>query len=275
MPTKQVKPEIMNMELDEVAKKIKSEEKAKRKAHHMEAMKEARERKRIMREKKAEKHALLRAENQKAKEERQSKIAHVSFDMSTLEQMVQKKFDPKGKRVQSVKYDFSKKAFEVKFNTSAACAKMVKGSTFGSPKTVKLSSSWTSNVLAGPVDANCAYFLHPLEANHPNVDRAEAWTQESIGENRTYAERMQAWVEAASKQFSASGTIVNIFKTRGFMVVQFANKASAEKFITANKSKSLCGVPMIFLQAGTPTKQAKQDCFKAFPMPKKTKKNKN
>jgi len=275
MPTTKDKPAMMNVTLDEASKKLKAEAKAKRKAEHMEKMKEAQERKRIKREENAAKQAKLRVEQLAEKEKRQQLIAHVSFDMSNLEKSVQKKLDPKGKQIQSVSYDFSKKAFVVKFTTPDACSKKVKGSTFGKPKTLKLSSSWTSTILPGPIESKCAYFLHPLEPNHPNVDRAEAWTKESIGENRTYAERMQAWVEAATEQFSGVGTIVNISKVRGFMVIQYEQEEAAKKFITQNIYESICGIPMLFIRPGTPTKGDKQACVKAFPMPKKTKKNKN
>merc|ERR550525_1567096 len=108
---KKVKKELSAAEKEKLIKQNEANRQAKlkRKAEHMKRAEEARERKRQKREAALARQNALIAESKAGKEERQKLVAYANIDMKTLGESLRKKLDPKGNKISSINFDFSKK----------------------------------------------------------------------------------------------------------------------------------------------------------------------
>jgi len=236
--------------------------KAKRRIENAEKQEESRKAKRQKREENQEKQANLKVEQKAAKENRQRCEVHVQFDIEKYKEDIRKKLDPKGTLITSVQRDFSKKGFVVKFTNASAAAKCSKGSTIKKQKTI--SSKLKARILPSPVESKCLFFMYPLEKTHPSIAKAEEWTlTKNEDPQLNELKRLDIWIESALDEFSQHGTIVNIFRERGFLVVNFCEEESAEKCLTElqNEGAEFNGSSFFFLKSGTPTKADRQDCM--------------
>jgi len=262
-----------NKKKAEIARKkneAKKAEKAKRKLEHEKRMDEARERKRIKTEMRKKKQDNYEVEQKKEKEARQVLEAHAHFDMKSFAEALKKKLDPKGKSISSCNYDFSKKGFVVKFKNANLVSSVTKGSTINN--LVNYSLNLTTSVLPAPIESQCVFFLSPTALNHPNKGRADNWVSKQGGSNAPELEKLQLWIDDAVSTFGSCGTVVNVYRERGFLVIQFKDKSSVAKFMKRFKGKKFNGVDMVFLKEGTPTKRDRNECDEANPVPKKKKK---
>lgn len=264
-----LKKKLENKRKADAAQAANRELKAKRRMENKRKAEEARERKRLKTEARLNKQNNYEAEQKKQKEARQKLEAHANFDMKTFAAQLRKKLDPKGNKISSITYDFSKKGFVIKFKQAKFVDSCTKGSTIKKLTSYKL--NLTASLLPAPIESHCAFFLSPTAANHPNRDAAAEWLSEQGGSDAPELEKLQLWIDDALSTFASSGTIVNVFRERGFLVVQFSDSAGAQAFLSANKDGEFNNVPFVFLKEGTPTKRDKNDCDKEYPMPKKKK----
>lgn len=246
--------------------------KLKRKAENAQRAEEARERKRQRREEQSEKAEERAAQQKEEKEARQKLEAHATLDMKLFSAQLRKKLDPKNNRISSMNYDFSKKGFVIKFTQPKFVETCTKGSTINNLTNYKLSLS--TSILPAPIESNCVYFLSPTANNHPNKAAAEKWLLSKRASDKPELEKLQLWVASACAAFGKKGTIVNVFRERGFLVVQYKDSSAADSFMSSMANKKFNGVPFVFLRAGTPTKKDRNDCDAENPMPKKEKKAK-
>jgi len=84
---------------------------------------------------------------------------------------------------------------------------------------------------------------------------------------------LNLWKESCAEDFSRFGEIVNIYRERGFIVIQFETGESAENMFTELQTETvqLNGIPILFLRHGTPKKRDRLDCDKQYPRPQKQK----
>jgi len=253
------------IEEEQAALALKRQEKLKRKLEHEKRVEEARERKRIKREEKAKKVAELQTQQKAEKERRQKCEMFLGFDMRSFEQQVRKKLDPNGKKIANCSYDTVHKRFKVKFVSEADASKFTKGISMKKPKKLKFDSS--VSILPSPVESRCVMFLYPMAQNHPSQAAAKAWSdKQGLADSRD-SNILENWKADALKQFSKFGPIINIFRERGFLVVQFTTDAQASKMLAACKGKTFNGATFTYLQKGTPTKLDKKTVDEQFPKP--------
>lgn len=264
-----LKKKMENKAKAEAAQAANRELKAKRRMENKRKAEEARERKRLKREESLFKQNNYEAEQKKQKEARQKLEAHANFDMKTFAAQLRKKLDPKGNKIASISYDFSKKGFVIKFKQAKFVEAVTKGSTIQKLTSYKL--NLTASLLPAPLESHCAFFLSPTAQNHPNKDAATEWLSEQGGSDAPELEKLQLWIDDALSSFASCGTIVNVFRERGFLVVQFSNASGASSFMSKMEGGDFNGVPFVFLKEGTPTKRDKNDCDKEYPLPKKKK----
>jgi len=237
---------------EQKAAALRRQEKLKRKAEHEKRVEEARERKRLKKEMTAKNHAEKNAEQKKAKIARQKCEAFLGFDVKSLEEQVRNKLDPAGSKIQTVSFDSVMKRFRIKFKTEAAAKGFTKGVSMKKPKKMKLDSE--VSILPSPVETRCVMFLYPMSNMHPSAEAAKTWcTSQGLTDSKE-SDILRAWIQSAMNSFSAYGTIVNVYRERGFLVVQFTTDASANKMTTAVKEGEFNGCKFVHLQVGTPTK---------------------
>lgn len=268
---KKIKPKKPKKSPEEIAKEqaalaIKRQEKLKRKQEHDKRVEEARERKRAKKEEKAKKQTEQVARQKQEKEKRQMCEAFLGFDVRSFEQQVRKRLDPSGKKIASCSYDTVAKRFKVKFNTAADAGRLTKGITMKKPKKLKFDSS--VSVLPSPVESRCVMFLYPMSLLHPDLAKAKAWCASKGMADSKDSELLQAWIQSALETFSSYGTIVNVFRERGFLVVNFTNQGEASRMV--GSAKTFNGCSFIHLQTGTPTKLDKRIVDKDHGPVKKT-----
>lgn len=253
------------------AAKQRRQEKAKRRAEHMEKMEEAREAKRQKKEKAAELQAERMKKQKVEKTERQKLECFVSFDIKDFQEQLMKKVDPSGNTVSSMSFNAVNKRFNIRFKTAKQQVKFTKGSTMAKGKTFDL--KMTMSALPSPVETRCVMFLYPSAANHPDADTAASWVESQGGEEQPDLSALKNWKDSAYKSFSKYGKIVNIYRERGFLVVQFSTDSEAKKMMSKS-GDSFNGCQFVHKQIGTPTKQDKNTVLKEYPMPslKKVKK---
>lgn len=241
---------------EQKAAALKRNEKLKRKAEHEKRVEEARERKRLKKEITATKHAEKNAEQKKAKIARQKCEAFLGFDVKSLEEQVQNKLDPSGSKIQTVSFDSVMKRFRIKFKTEAHAKVFTKGVSMKKPKKMNLHSE--VSILPSPVETRCVMFLYPMSNMHPSLAAATAWcTSQGLTDSKE-SDILRAWIQSAMSTFSAYGTIVNVYRERGFLTVQFTTDASANKMTTALMNGKFNGCTFVHLQVGTPTKLDKK-----------------
>lgn len=266
------KPKPTPEELTAKLEKEKAERlaKLKRKAENIKKMEEAREAKR---QKKEQSAALQkeRMEQQKVdKMERQKLECFVNFDLKNFQQQLMKKVDPKGDKVSSLSYNAVNKRFNIRFKDADDQVTYTKGSTIKKPK--KFDLKMTLSLLPAPVESRCVMFLYPGALNHPDKEEAASWLESQSSESMQDLSALKYWVDSAFKTFSKFGKVVNIYRERGFLVIQFSADSEAKKMM-AKSGESFNGVRFIHKQTGTPTKAAKNAVTKEYPMPSlKTKK---
>jgi len=239
---------------------VKRQEKLKRKLEHEKRVEEARERKRLKKEEKAKKQHEQILRQKKEKEQRQMCEAFLGFDVRSFEQQVRKKLDPSGNKIVSCSYDTVAKRFKVKFSNPEHAASLTKGITMKRPRKLKFDSS--VSILPSPVESRCVMFLYPLSSLHPDAEKAKAWSDAQGLANKKDSEILQAWMKSALTTFSEFGTVVNIYRERGFMVVNYTDAVYAQKMLSGAKSFNNCS--MIHLQVGTPTKLDKRTVDKEY-----------
>lgn len=232
----------------------KRQEKYKRRAEHEERVEEARERKRLKKEESAKKQAVIHKQQKQEKEQRQMSEAFLGFDLRSFEEQVRKRMDPSGSNIASISYETVSKRFRIKFNTAAQAQKVTKGITMKKQKKLNFDSSVF--ILPSPVESQCVMFLYPMSTYHPDSANAKKWCDsKGLGEEKDSIV-LQSWIASALSTFSKFGTVVNIYRERGFLVVHFASKAHASKML--GNAKDFNGCSFIHLQTGTPTKLDKR-----------------
>lgn len=255
---------------NEANRLAKAKRKAENKRKAEEARAEARERKRLKTEANNKKQSLQRADQKKLKQARQKLEAYAHFDMKGFAEQLKKKIDPRGNKISSLNYDFSKKGFLIKFKDAKHVDAATKGSTISKLTTYKLNS--TCSILPAPLEANCAFFLSPTAVNHPDAAAAKAWLDGQGAGDKPELEKLQLWIDDAVTSFSHCGKIINVFRERNFMVVHFSSSSAAKKFMSEAKDSDFNGVKFVWVMDGTPTKKDRMDCEAANPIPKKPKK---
>jgi len=253
------------IEAEQKALAVKRQEKLKRKAEHEKRVEEARQRKKQKREEKAKKVAELQTQQKAEKERRQKCEMFLGFDMRSFEQQVRKKLDPSGKKIANCSYDTVHKRFKVKFISETEANKFTKGISMKKPKKLKFDSS--VSILPSPVESRCVMFLYPMAPNHPSYEVAKTWSNKKGLSDSRDSNILEIWKQDALKQFSKYGPIINIFRERGFLVVQFTTDAQASKMLATSKGKTFNGATFTYLKSGTPTKLDKKTVDQQFPKP--------
>jgi len=257
--TKKAKNKKAKKSPEEIAKEQemlaqKRQEKLKRKLEHEKRVDEARQRKRLKKEERAKKQSEQIARQKLDKEQRQMCEAFLGFDVRRFEEQVRKKLDPTGGKIVSCSYDTVSKRFRVKFVSSEEASKLTQGITMTKPKSLTFDSD--VSILPSPVESRCVMFLYPLSPLHPDKEQAEEWCQSKGMTDSKDSQILAAWIQAALEEFSKHGTVVNIYRERGFMVVNFTTKTAAQKMLKNAKTFNGCG--FIHFQTGTPTKLDKR-----------------
>lgn len=267
--------EKTKMEEERVAAR---ERKATRKAENRKKMEEAyeaaKERKRLKKEASATKQAGMEIQQKEAKEKRQRSEVFVYFDMKAFSNQLKKALDPKGKKINACNYDFSHKGFRVRFNDPAHASSCAQGATMNDPRTVKVPTNL--QVLPAPVESHCVFFLDPCHPGNPEREAAFEWVKEQGIETRTSdVQTLSLWKGATEIKCARYGAIVNIYRERGFIVVQFQSEAAAEAMYDAlHEGQKLNKVSMLFMKKGTPKKRDRIECDEKYPKAPKTKKKK-
>jgi len=252
--SKKAKKSPEQIEQENAALAVKRQEKLKRRLEHEKRVEEARERKRLKKEEKAKKQQEQILRQKKEKEQRQMCETFLGFDVRNFEQQVRKKLDPANTKIASCSYDTVAKRFKVKFNNAADAANLTKGITMKKPR--KLTFSSAVSILPSPVESRCVMFLYPMCNNHPDIAKAKAWCETNGLTQKKDSEVLQAWIQSALKTFSSYGTVVNIYRERGFLVVNFTAASEATKMLANAKTFNDCS--FVRLQVGTPTKLDKR-----------------
>jgi hypothetical protein len=265
--SKKAKKTPEQIEKENAALALKRQEKLKRKLEHEKRVEEARERKRLKKAEKAKKQQEQILRQKKEKEQRQMCEAFLGFDVRNFEQQVRKKLDPTNAKIASCSYDTVAKRFKVKFISAADATNFTKGITMKKPRKLKFDSA--VSILPSPVESRCVMFLYPMCNNHPDVAKANAWCETNGLAQKKDSEVLQAWIQSASNTFSSYGTIVNIYRERGFLVVNFTAASGATKMLENAKTFNDCS--FIRLQVGTPTKLDKRTVDKELGVAKATK----
>jgi hypothetical protein len=265
--SKKAKKTPEQIEKENAALALKRQEKLKRKLEHEKRVQEARERKRLKKAEKAKKQQEQILRQKKEKEQRQMCEAFLGFDVRNFEQQVRKKLDPTNTKIASCSYDTVAKRFKVKFISAADATNFTKGITMKKPRKLKFDSA--VSILPSPVESRCVMFLYPMCNNHPDVAKAKAWCETNGLAQKKDSEVLQAWIQSASNTFSSYGTIVNIYRERGFLVVNFTAASGATKMLENAKTFNDCS--FVRLQVGTPTKLDKRTVDKELGVAKATK----
>lgn len=251
------------------ANKAKRLEKLKRKAENIKRMEEAREAKRRRKEESAAVQADRMEQQKKDKMERQKLECFVTFDLKSFQQQLQKKIDPKGDKLSSLNYNAVQKRFNLRFKDAKTQVAYTKNSTVQKPKKFEL--KMTLSCLPAPVESRCVMFLYPSAVNHPNKEDAASWLEKQGSGDVQDLSALQLWIDSGFSSFAKYGKIVNIYRERGFIVVQFSTDSEANKFMK-NSGGSFNGVDFVHKKVGTPTKADRNALLKEHPMPNLKKK---
>jgi len=258
----------------EEERRLAKERKEARKAENRKRMEEAREKKRQKREEAAKRQAEMEKKQKEQKEKRQRSEVFVYFDMKAFSDQLMKALDPAGNRINACNYDFSHKGFRVRFNDPTHASTCAQGATMSDPKTVKVPT--TLQVLPAPIESHCVFFLDPCHAGHPEKKEAFEWVAEQGVETKTSdVKTLNLWKESTTEKCRRYGNIVNIYRERGFIVVQFQSEAAAEAMFEAlSEGETLNGITMLYMKRGTPKKRDRLECDKKYPKTPKIKKKK-
>jgi len=260
---KKVKKKLTEEEKNEIHAKNEANRlaKAKRRAENMKRQEEFQKRKRQKREESMAKQEVLKQQQKEQKEARQRCEVLLKIDFAGYKDALRKKLDPKGTKIANLTQDFSKKGFVVKFKSEKDAATCAKGSTMKKKKTWKIPMA--TSILPSPVESKCVFFQYPLDQSHPNLEKAKEWTQtQDADENLAELKKLKIWADSASEYFAEYGTIYDVYRERGFLVVYFTTEASASKCFSELADAEFNGVPFNFLRMGTPTKADRIQCQK-------------
>jgi len=260
---KKVKKKLTDAEKSEIHAKNEANRlaKAKRRAENMKRVEEHQARKRQKREESMAKQETLKKQQKEQKEARQRCEVLLKIDFAGYKEALRKKLDPKGTKISNLTQDFSKKGFIVKFKTEKDAATCAKGSTMKKKKTWKIPMA--TSVLPSPVESKCVFFQYPLDQTHPNFEKAKAWTlEQDSDENLAELKKLSLWTESSAEYFGKYGTIYDVYRERGFLVVYYSTEAAASKCFAASAGAEFNGVPFNFLRMGTPTKADRLECQK-------------
>jgi len=259
------------MEDDREARRLA---KAERKEANKLKEQEARERKTIRREEAAKRQKEMEGRQKLAKENRQRSEVFVYFDMKPFAEQLKASLDPKGTNIQSCNYDFSHKGFRVRFSSPEQAAECSEGATMETPRNVTVPTSL--QVLPAPVESCCFFFLDPCNPSHPEKDAAFEWVStKGVEATTSDLKTLNVWKTSCVETYIQYGSIVNVYRERGFIVTQFVDSYSCDaafQAITGQETPALNGVSMLFLSEGTPKKRDRIECDKKYPKPKKNKK---
>jgi len=260
----------------------RKEEKRMRKEENKRREAEAREKKRLKKLAAQEKQRKMEHEQRKLKEERQRSEVFVYFDMKGFSDQLVKRLDSDGKQILSCQYDLSQKGFRVRFSNPESAEKCSKGSTMRNSRMVEVPNRLV--VLPAPVESRCVFFLDPCNPGHPHKELAYAWVHSQGIDSKTSDTRaLNLWKATALELYSEYGNIANVYRERGFIVVQFEFYEGAEAMLKDlwikphDSSGEINGVPIIYCKGGTPKKRDRQDCDRKYPktkFPKEKKKKK-
>lgn len=250
------------------------EEKKRRREEHKRRESEAKEKKRLKKLAAAEKQKQMEIEQRKLKEKRQRSEVFVYFDMKTFGEQLVRRLDPSGEKILSCQYDLSQKGFRVRFSEPNHAENCSQDSTTHNPRTVKVPNELV--ILPSPIESHCVFFLDPCNPGHPNKDKAFEWVHSQGVDSKTSDTRALAlWKQTSLAQFAKYGKIANVYRERGFIVVQFTAAESASAMLEAlwteptECSGEINGVPMVYMKPGTPKKRDRQECDKMYPKPAK------
>jgi len=260
---KKVKKKLTEEEKSEIHAKNEANRlaKAKRRAENMKRQEEFQKRKRQKREESMAKQEALKQQQKEQKEARQRCEVLLKIDFDGYKTALRKKLDPKGTKIANLTQDFSKKGFVVKFKTEKDAATCSKGSTMKKKKMWKIPMA--TSILPSPVESKCVFFQYPLDQAHPNLQQAKEWTlTQDSDESLAELKKLSLWTESAATYFAKYGTIYDVYRERGFLVVYYTTEASAQKCFSASSGAEFNGVPFNFLRMGTPTKADRLECQK-------------
>jgi len=249
----------------EEERRLAKEAKEARKAENKRKEVEAREKKRLKREAAAQRQAEMEKKQKEQKEKRQRSEVFVYFDMKAFSDQLMSALDPDGTRVNACNYDFSHKGFRVRFTDPAYASKCAHGATMSNPRTIQVPTNL--QVLPAPVESHCVFFLDPCHAGHPEKARAFAWVSEQGVETKTSdIKTLNLWKDSAVSSFSRFGNIVNVYRERGFIVVQYqTEEAAASMFDALHENETLNAISLLFMKRGTPKKRDRIECDKKYP----------
>jgi len=260
------------------------EAKRLRKEEHKRRETEAKERKRLKKIAAAEKQKMMEVEQRKLKEKRQRSEVFVYFDMKTFGDQLVKKLDPRGRHILSCQYDLSQKGFRVRFSEpehAERCSKGAKNKAFDSmnPRTVEVPNELV--ILPSPIESHCVFFLDPCNPGHPHKDQSFAWVHsQGVDSKSSDTRALNLWKETAMQKYAEFGSIANVYRERGFIVVQFNAAESASAMLNDlwvephDCTGKINEVPIVYMKAGTPKKRDRQDCDTKYPKIKVPKKKK-
>jgi len=241
------------------------EAKEARKAENKKKELEAREKKRLKREAAASRQAEMEKKQKLQKENRQRSEVFVYFDMKAFSDQLMSALDPDGSRVNACNYDFSHKGFRVRFTDPTHAIGCAKGATMSKPRTISVPTKLS--VLPAPIESHCVFFLDPCHAGHPEKEQSFEWVSEQGVKAKTSdINVLNLWKKSAVEAFCRFGTIVNIYRERGFIVVQYQTEDAAESMFEALKeNETLNAISLLFMKHGTPKKRDRLECDKKYP----------
>jgi len=254
---------------DEIAaqeeqRRLAREEKLRKKEENKRLAEEARLKKQQRREEAAKKQELIEAQQKIAKENRQRLEVFVLFDMKRFTEQLSLKLDPESQHIVSCNYDFTHKGFRVRFRDNESAAECSKDSTSRDPKEVEVPVKL--QVLPAAVESRCMFFLDPCHDDHPNREESFAWMRKEGVESTTADTKTLNVVQRhAEIEFAKFGTIVYIFRERGFIVIQFQSEKDAESMHNEFRNGgTFHDIPFIWLRTGTPKKRDRLECAKMY-----------
>merc|ERR1719397_290860 len=252
---KKVKKKLTDAEKSEIHAKNEANRlaKAKRRAENEKRLEEHQRRKRQKREESMAKQETLKQQQKEQKEARQRCEVLLKIDFAGYKDALRKKLDPKGTKISNLTQDFSKKGFIVKFKSEKDAATCAKGSTMKKKKTWKIPMA--TSILPSPVESKCVFFQYPLDQTHPSLEQAKEWTlTQDSDEDLAELKKLSLWSDSAATYFAKYGTIYDVYRERGFLVVYYTTETAASKCFSACAGAEFNGVPFNFLRRGTPTK---------------------
>lgn len=205
--------------------------------------------------------AARREAAKKRKQDLQVTEMLIKFDPKILSSSLMEQLDPEGTKIGHIMYDFGKKGFRVRYKSEELVKEAVGESSIKIPKEVTVPA--TCQLFPAPVESKCVFFLYPFSGLHPQKKLAEEFIANSADNGRELVEQrddmeiMKLWSAEALNFENNYGSIVNIYRERGFMVLHFSEEKDAAKFHEDFSKEGAVwnGIPFVALNRGTPTKR--------------------